>query len=200
MHGEHTASAGVQPDTAGGARTEPTPAGATAESPVRSAGVVHQINRSSGGVPKLPVPSAQVTPDGLEGDWQANRKYHGGPDRALCLFALETIEALRAEGHPILPGTTGENITVRGLEWAALAPGVVLRIGAEVEIQITSYTAPCKNIAGSFVDGRFVRISEKLHPGDSRLYARVLRGGRVDVGDPIQVRGRLEAADEPADS
>lgn len=151
------------------------------------AGTIHQINLSRGGVPKLPVPNAVVTEQGIEGDRQANRKFHGGPERALCLFALEKIEELRAEGHPIQPGTTGENVTTRGLDWAALAPRVVLRLGAEVVIEITAYTVPCKNIAGSFSDGRFVRISEKLHPGDSRLYARVLRGGRIAGGDPIQV-------------
>lgn len=151
-------------------------------------GIVHQINTSPGGVPKLPVPDAVVAEEGIQGDWQSNRKFHGGPDRALCLFALEKIEELRAEGHPIRPGTVGENITTQGVEWAELVPGAVLRIGAEVEIEITSHTTPCKTIAGSFSDGRFVRISEKVHPGDSRLYARVLRGGRISVGDPIHVR------------
>lgn len=153
------------------------------------AGTIHRINLSGGGVPKSPVPDAVVTEQGIVGDRQANRKFHGGPERALCLFALEKIEELRAEGHPIQPGTTGENITTKGVDWAALTPGVVIRLGAEVLIEITSYTAPCKTISGSFSDGRFVRISEKLHPGDSRLCARVLRGGRISVGDPVQVCG-----------
>jgi MOSC domain-containing protein YiiM len=161
--------------------------GTTKETHTVLAGRIHQINRSGGGVPKLPVPEAEVTEAGVAGDRQANRKFHGGPDRALCLFALETIEELRAEGHPIAPGATGENITTEGIDWSALAPGAVLRLGAEVLIEITSYTTPCKTISGSFSDGRFVRISEKLHPGSSRLYARVLRGGRVAVGDPIHV-------------
>lgn len=188
MHREHSSTGSerrprAEPGDDGGAVT-----GAPAASGVQ-AGFVHQLNRSQGGVPKLPVPCARVTEDGLEGDRQANRKFHGGPERALCLFALEKIQELRAEGHPILPGTTGENITTRGLDWAALAPGVVLQIGTEVEIQITSYTVPCRNIANSFLDGRFARISEKLYPGDSRLYARVLQGGSICVGDPIRVRG-----------
>lgn len=168
-------------------KAEETPTMELGESRSVRTGIVHQINRSQGGVPKLPVPYALVTEEGVEGDRQANRKFHGGPDRALCLFALEKIEEFRAEGHPIQPGTTGENITTRGVEWAVLAPGVVLRVGSEIEIEITSHTTPCKTIAGSFSDGRFVRISEKVHPGDSRLYARVLRGGRISVGDPIHV-------------
>lgn len=148
---------------------------------------IHQINVSDGGVPKRPVPEAKVGPTGIRGDRQANRKYHGGPERALCLFALETIEELRAEGHPIDPGSTGENITTEGVDWARLTPGTRLRLGDEVRIEITSYTAPCRNIAASFVEGRFARISPKLHPGEARLYARVLREGEIRTGDVIRL-------------
>jgi MOSC domain-containing protein YiiM len=150
-------------------------------------GRVYQISLSQGGVPKLPVRDAVMTHEGIVGDRQANRKFHGGPDRALCLYALEKIESLRAEGHPIHPGATGENITTEGVDWSALAPGVVLQLGPEVVIEITSHATPCKTISGSFSEGRFVRISEKVNPGDSRLYARVLRGGSVRVGDLISV-------------
>lgn len=149
-------------------------------------GTIVQLNRSGGGVPKLPVPEAQVTRLGLAGDVQKHRRFHGGPQRALCLYALERIEQLQAEGHPIQPGSTGENITIQGVDWAALKPGNRLALGDEVEIQITSYTVPCKNIAASFQDGAFTRISQKLHPGDSRLYARVLREGRLAVGQQVQ--------------
>lgn len=200
MDREHTGGAGDRTEVPQDRVGEEGWTAWTEEDPRPRTGVVHQISRSQGGVPKLPVSCARVTRDGLEGDRQANLKFHGGPERALCLFALERIEELRAEGHPIGPGTTGENITTEGLEWASLAPGAVLRIGAEVEIEIASYTAPCKNIAGSFRDGRFVRISQKVRPGDSRLYARVLRGGRICVGDPIRVRPPRGSDVEPARS
>lgn len=150
-------------------------------------GKIVQLSRSGGGVPKLPVPEARVTRLGLEGDVQRNRRFHGGPQRALCLYALERIEQLQAEGHPIRPGSTGENVTLQGLDWAALKPGDCLTLGDEVEIQITSYVVPCKNIAGSFRDGAFTRISQKLHPGDARLYARVLAEGRLAVGQQVQL-------------
>lgn len=188
MTREQAANAAGQGEAPRGSKVVESAAGGTAGGPDEKTGVVHQINLSNGGVPKLPVRCAQVTDAGIEGDRQANRKFHGGPQRALCLFALEKIEELRAEGHPIRPGTTGENLTLRGIDWAALTPGVVLQIGSEVEIEITSFTTPCRTIAGSFVEGRFARISEKLHPGDSRLYARVLRGGRICAGDPVRVR------------
>jgi MOSC domain-containing protein YiiM len=40
---------------------------------------------------------------------------------------------------------------------------------------------------GSFIEGRFVRIAEKLHPGWSRVYARVLSEGQIRSGDPVEV-------------
>lgn len=162
-------------------------------------GRIHQLATSHGGVPKLPVDEAEIATLGLVGDVQRNKKHHGGPDRAVCLYALEIIERLRAEGHPIAPGTTGENITVRGLDWDALQPGVRLALGdAEqpalpfdraaldpaVLLELTSFAVPCKNIAGSFADHRFVRIAA---PGLQRWYARVLRAGRVRVGDRVVV-------------
>jgi MOSC domain-containing protein YiiM len=148
-------------------------------------GRIFQLNVSDGGVPKLAVREAVLTPGGLEGDRQQDLRYHGGPKRALCLFALERVLELQAEGHPIFPGSVGENLTVSGLDWARLAPGARLALGAEALVEITSYTAPCKTIAASFRGGDFKRISQKVHPGHSRVYARVLRPGRLAVGQPV---------------
>lgn len=150
-------------------------------------GRIFQLNVSDGGVPKRAVRSALLTADGLEGDRQRDRKHHGGPQRALCLYALEHILDLQAEGHPIYPGSTGENLTLVGLEWSRLVPGVRLVIGEEVTIEITSYTAPCRVIAASFMGGRFGRISQKANPGDSRLYARVLREGELAIGQQVRL-------------
>jgi MOSC domain-containing protein YiiM len=55
---------------------------------------IHQLNISNGGVPKRPVPAAELTHPGLAGDRQRDTRHHGDPDRALCLFSLEVIEAL----------------------------------------------------------------------------------------------------------
>ena len=149
--------------------------------------MVHSINTSDGGVPKLPRASCGVRVSGLDGDRQRDLEYHGGPERAVSLYSLELIEALRAEGHPIAPGTTGENLTLAGLDWKALRPGLQLEIG-EALIQLTSHAAPCRNIAGSFKDRVFTRVAEKAHPGWSRFYARVLKEGTLRVGDGVFVR------------
>jgi MOSC domain-containing protein YiiM len=150
-------------------------------------GRIFQLNCSGGGVPKLAVRESVLTPEGLADDWQSDRRYHGGPERALCLFALERILELQGEGHPIFPGSVGENVTLVGLDWSRLEPGARLALGDEVVIEISSHAGPCKTIAASFVEGEFKRISQKVHPGDSRLYARVLRTGRVAVGQPVRL-------------
>ncbi len=150
-------------------------------------GRIHQLSCSQGGVPKTPVPDAFLTETGLVGDKVAFPKFHGGPERALCLYSLERILQLQQEGHPIFPGSVGENVTIEGLDWARLAPGVRLALGDEVIVEISSYTTPCKTIRASFIDNHFERISQKKHPGDSRLYARVLKTGRLAVGQDVRL-------------
>lgn len=150
-------------------------------------GHIFSIQTSNGGVPKLPLREAAVTELGLRGDRQRDTLHHGGPERAVCLFSLEEIVRLQGEGHPIYPGSTGDNVTVAGLDWAALMPGICLALGDEVVLQITSYTVPCQHISESFQNGEFKRISQKLYPGESRVYARVLRPGTLRIGQPVQV-------------
>jgi MOSC domain-containing protein YiiM len=152
-------------------------------------GRVVQINVSDGGVPKQPVATAHVTVAGIVGDRQRNLKYHGGPDRALCLWSLEVIEALQQESHPIALGSAGENVTLAGLDWASLAPGSQIQLGTEVQVEITDYAAPCQTIMHGFSDRRFSRISQTHYPGSSRLYARVLREGILHPGDRAVVVG-----------
>ncbi|MDP9380371.1 MAG: MOSC domain-containing protein [Chloroflexota bacterium] len=151
------------------------------------AGRVQQVSISGGGVPKLPVESAWVDVLGLDGDLHNDTKHHGGPMRAVCLYSLELLQKLNLEGHPAYPGSMGENLTVAGLDWDRLVPGARLSVGNELVLEVTSYTTPCHKIAGSFSDGRFKRVSEKVHPGESRVYARVLETGEVRPGDEVRL-------------
>jgi MOSC domain-containing protein YiiM len=152
-----------------------------------SRGVVHQINVSAGGVPKLPIPEGVVKKTGLVGDAQAKPGIHGGPTRAVSLYSLERIQALAAEGHPIAPGAAGENLTLVGVDFSQLEPGMRLRLGAGVELEITSYAEPCRTIRGCFSDGVFRRLSQVAHPGHARLYCEVLREGVIRPGDAVEV-------------
>lgn len=149
-----------------------------------AAGRVHGLQVSQGGVPKLPVDSVEVTPEGIVGDVQRNRQYHGGPQRAVCLLAREVITALREEGHPIQPGTTGENITLEGLG-TAFEGGARLRFEGGVTLEITKPAVPCSQISASFHDGKFRHLSAKRDPTRSRHYARVTVPGRITVGERV---------------
>lgn len=151
-------------------------------------GAVVQVNVSPGGVPKLPVETAWVDELGLQGDRHNEPTVHGGPYRAVCLYGVEAIERVRAEGHPIQPGGAGENLTTSGIEWSEQAPGTRVEVGQRLVLELTTPTAPCRTIRGNFIDGRFGRISIMSHPADSRMYARVLVPGAVGAGDPITLR------------
>src|SRR5436189_5440005 len=150
-------------------------------------GRVHQVNLSPGGVPKLPVEAARIGREGLDGDAHHHAHVHGGPHRAVCLMALEAIERVRADGHPIAPGAVGENLTTAGLELATLPVGTRLAIGDEVMLEISSPANPCDVIKRVFTGGKSGRISILLHPTDSRMYAGVLAEGVVRPGDAIRV-------------
>ena len=149
-------------------------------------GRLESINASPGGVPKTAVLVGIITAHGLTGDHQDDQRYHGGRDRAILVFSLDVIRALQSEGHPIGAGTTGENFTVSGLDWGLIGRGRELIVG-EVRLLVTNYASPCETIRGSFLERDFMRISQKLHPGWSRLCTRVIEGGTVRPGDPVDL-------------
>lgn len=151
-------------------------------------GRVVQVNISPGGVPKRAVPGARVRQLGLEGDAQAHRGVHGGPHRAVCLLAIEVIRRVAAEGHPIAPGTVGENLTTEGVELALLEVGSRLLFDGGLELEIASPANPCDLIRGSFRDGKSGRISVLRFPSDTRVYARVVTESTVSAGEGFTVR------------
>ncbi|HEY3097727.1 MAG TPA: MOSC domain-containing protein [Methylomirabilota bacterium] len=150
-------------------------------------GRIVQLSVSNGGVPKRAVPTARITPLGLEGDAHRDHEHHGGPERAVCLFAMEAIRELQAEGHPLVPGALGENVTLEGLDWSAVQPGARLQLGEEVVVEVTRYTTPCFNIRPAFRGGDYSLVSQKRHPGRSRVYARVIATGTLRSGDPVRL-------------
>jgi hypothetical protein len=145
-------------------------------------GTVGGLFRSNGGVPKKPVDQVDISWRGLEGDRQASRQHHGRPWQALCVWSAEAIDRLRAEGHPIAPGSAGENIMLAGFDWSEAAAGARLLIG-EVVAEFTLPSLPCSKNAKWFVDGNFNRMHHGVEPGITRMYASVIHGGTVTVGD-----------------
>lgn len=151
-------------------------------------GRVASVNISPGGVPKLPVDGTWVGTRGLAGDGHTEPEpSHGGPDKAVSLYSLESIGRVAADGHTAFPGAFGENVTLEGIEMGDLGPGTRLAIGEDgLLIEVVEHAQPCQTIAHWFRRRRIARISGKTHPADARWYARVLVEGMVRPGDPVR--------------
>jgi MOSC domain-containing protein YiiM len=154
--------------------------------PTSGTGTVAQINVSDGGVPKQPVTRVEVNHQGIVGDRQKSRQHHGRPWQALSLWSTEVIDAFAAQGHPLRAGAAGENLTLGGLDWVAVRPGMLLRIGS-VLAETTSWAIPCRHNAQWFADGDFRKMSHERGPV-SRLYATVLEPGSITAGDEVSVQ------------
>ncbi len=129
-----------------------------------------------GGIPKQPVPSAEVGVLGLEGD-RHRFELHGGENRAVCLFSTAdyaSVERLRVGALP--PGSFGENLLVEDLDFTELRPGDLLQVGDQVLLEIHDIREPCATL--KTVDPRF----PDLMVGRSGFLARVQRGGTVRTG------------------
>ena len=140
-------------------------------------GEVLGIFISNGGVPKVPVDSVQINKEGLVGDNQHDKKHHGGVMRAVCVLEKEVLDKIQNEGHPIYPGSTGENLLVSGFD---LSIGSNFSVG-DVELEVMSAATPCKTISKSFTNGNFNRLSHKKHPSDTRWYCRVIKPGNIRI-------------------
>jgi MOSC domain-containing protein YiiM len=149
-------------------------------------GAVVSLHASTGGVPKLPIAEAVVGRGGIEGDRQNNRRNHGRPWQALCLYSSDLLDVLAAEGHPIAPGAAGENLTISGVDWARMRGGLTIEIG-DVRLRTSSPAAPCHKIGDCFVERDWSRIDHVENPGWARWYASVLVGGTIRPGDPLRV-------------
>jgi MOSC domain-containing protein YiiM len=152
----------------------------------RQTGRVVQVSAGTGGVPKPAVDRAEVGYRGILGDRQATRRHHGRVWQALCLFSMETIERLQAEGHPIAPGAVGENLTLAGVDFTTLRPGTRLRVG-DVLCELSLPALPCAKNARWFTDGDPMRLHHERDAGATRWYARVLADGVVAPGLPVEV-------------
>jgi MOSC domain-containing protein YiiM len=151
-------------------------------------GRVVSVNVNEGGVPKLPVAEQWVGRMGLADDRHHEPEpMHGGVDQAVCLYSMEAIRRVAADGHNAFPGAFGENLTLEGIELDSIGEGDRLTIGdGGLVIELTWHASPCKTQARWFKDRRFARISQKTHPEDARWYARVISEGPVRPGDAVR--------------
>lgn len=161
-------------------------------------GEVVQVNISQGGVPKLPVPLAKLTPFGIEGDRWAHPSIHGGPRKAVLLIASEVIGHLVKAGFPVAYGSLGENITTRGLDPRQMRVGHAFRVG-NARIELTKLRVPCATLepygAGiqKQIFDNLARVGDPSSPvwGWSGFYAAVTEPGLIQAGDIISLEAAL---------
>ena len=126
----------------------------------------------------------------FEGDDQADRTVHGGPDKAVYAYALEDYEFWKEhEGVNTLPGLFGENLTVEGLDLTLAVVGERWAVGSTV-LEIAQPRLPCYKLGLRMDDPYFPR--RFLAAGRMGAYLRVIREGDVGAGDSIEVSDRAE--------
>jgi MOSC domain-containing protein YiiM len=124
----------------------------------------------------------------LAGDDQADRRAHGGPDKALYAYAVEDFGWWALEiGRPLQYGELGENLTTEGVEVNGALVGERWPVGTTV-LEVSQPRVPCWKLGVRMNDKLFPRrFTEALRPG---AYLRILVEGDVGAGDEIRVLER----------
>ena len=139
------------------------------------------------GISKHNVPAARAKAGfGIEGDAHA-----GNWHRQISLLAEESIEKIRAKGAQVKSGDFAENITTEGIDLPSLKPGNRLRLGSEVEIEITQFGKECHGKCAIFQ-----QVGDCIMPREG-VFGRITKSGRIKVGDTIEV---LNSNDESSDT
>jgi MOSC domain-containing protein YiiM len=125
----------------------------------------------------------------LEGDRQSDLSVHGGPDKAVCVYSADHIDAWRRELNEPAWGVAaaGENFTVAGLIEPTVCLGDVFEIGTAV-VQISQPRSPCSKFARKW--GRLDLPKRVLASGRTGWYFRVLTPGTVEAGQSFVLRER----------
>lgn len=124
----------------------------------------------------------------VDGDDQADRTVHGGPDKAVYAYAAEDLVWWAERiGRSLEPGTFGENLTTAGIDLASAVVGERWAVGSAV-LEVTQPRIPCFKLGIRMGDPRFTRwFAESARPG---AYLRIVASGDIAAGDPIRVLAR----------
>lgn len=141
------------------------------------------------GFRKAPVDGpVAVGPLGLAGDVQVNRRFHGGPEKAVYGYPVAGYAGWRAEFPALaarfVPGAMGENLPVIGQDEASLCLGDVIRCGSTL-LQIAQIREPCSTFAAIHGTAKVARAMTRS--GRCGWYYRVLEPGEVTAGDAHEV-------------
>lgn len=135
---------------------------------------------------KVPVEGrVRVRGVNLDGDGQADRSVHGGPDKAVYAYAIEDTRAWEREiGGELGPGAFGENLTIEGIDVSGALIGERWRVGTTL-LEVVQPRLPCFKLGLRMNDPSFVkRFAAASRPG---AYLRIVEEGDLGAGDTVAV-------------
>jgi len=151
------------------------------------------------GIPKIQADSIQLLEGfGVEGDYHAGEKirhrYLAQKDpeqpnhRQVLLTDAQILGDLQKVGINLAPGQMGENITCYGINVMALEIGTRMAVG-EALLEFSEVRDPCRQLNESHPDlyQAVIRQSNGEEVYSAGVFARILRGGKVNAGDSIFV-------------
>lgn len=126
----------------------------------------------------------------LDGDDQADRSVHGGPDKAVYAYALEDTRFWESElGRVLGPGAFGENLTTEGIAVTGAIIGELWEVGT-VRLRVSQPRAPCWKLGARMQDPTFIRRFTKA--GRTGVYLHIVQEGELGADDEIRVIERPE--------
>jgi MOSC domain-containing protein YiiM len=139
---------------------------------------------------KEPVSEVMLTIDGFVGDTVAATEFHGGPERAVCLYPLEHYALWEKEfGVKLTAPSFGENLSVNGMKEDSVFVGDTFELG-EAVIQISQGRIPCSKISKfNQTAGLLKRVVETGYTG---YFFRVLKEGKVESSSKLTLVSRNE--------
>ncbi|HHC5283052.1 TPA: 6-hydroxyaminopurine reductase [Salmonella enterica] len=133
-----------------------------------------------------------LTELGLEGDEQAEKKIHGGPDRALCHYPREHYRYWALEfpelAEQFVAPAFGENLSTEGLTEQNVYIGDIFRWG-EALIQVTQPRSPCFKLNYHFAISDMA--SQMQNVGKTGWLYSVIAPGKVAADAPLELVSRV---------
>jgi MOSC domain-containing protein YiiM len=134
------------------------------------------------GIRKKQVKEASIKKDfGIEGDAHASAKWH----RQVSLLALESIKKMQAMGLKVKAGDFAENITTEGIELFTLPVGTKMEIGDSIEAEVSQIGKVCHTKCEIYT-----QAGDCIMPKEG-IFVKILKGGKVKVGDEIVIISEL---------
>lgn len=128
------------------------------------------------GAKKHPVEHVDLVANyGIQGDGHADSQTH----RQVSLLAVSSIDKMKKLGLDVKPGDFAENITVEGMDVCHLPLGTRLKLGDEVELEITQIGKECHDRCAIFK-----QVGTCIMPVEG-VFARVVSGGRLKAGNSV---------------